>query len=123
MQVGAILQVADADHRAESVPGEALEMIDQVLARVIFLRHRAVDIVLEADMAVEIDLAGHDGFASQVDVCRAGGDLQFAALAYLSELAVLDDEGGVFDGWAVVARDEPCAFKYGYAGVAWALGE
>ena len=41
---------------AESVVGEALQMVDQILAREIFLRHRAVDIVLESDVAVEIDL-------------------------------------------------------------------
>ena len=81
------------------------------------------DIMLEADMAVEIDLARHHGFAGQVDVHGSGGDLQFAALAYLSELAVLNDEGGVFDGRDVVAGDEPRAFEYGYAGGAGALGK
>ena len=87
-------------------------MVDQILARVIFLCHRPVHIVLEPDVTVEIDLARHHGLAGQVDVRRPNRDPQLAALAYLGELAILDDESGVLDGRAVVTCDQPRAFKH-----------
>ena len=81
-------------------------MVDQILAPVIFRRHRPVHIVLEPDVPGEIDLARHHGLAGQVDVRRPNRHPQFAALAYLSKLAILDDEGGVLDGWAAVTCDQ-----------------
>ena len=78
VQIGTIHQIADADHRAEAVVGQALQMVDQILAREILLRHRAVPIVLIADVAVEVDLGRHHGLAGQVDARCAGRKLQSA---------------------------------------------
>jgi hypothetical protein len=91
-------------------------MVDQIFARVTFLRHRPVHIVLEPDVTVEIDLARHHGLAGQVDVRRPNRHPQFTALAYLGELAILDDECGVLDGWAVVTCDHPRAYNHSDAG-------
>src|SRR5207237_8610676 len=46
VHVRSIDQIADADGSAEPVISEPLKMIDEVLAREVFLRHRAVPIVL-----------------------------------------------------------------------------
>ena len=67
VQVRPVHQVADADDGAEPVVGEALQMVDEILAREVLLGHRPVHIVLVSDVAVEIDLGGHDGLARQVD--------------------------------------------------------
>jgi hypothetical protein len=60
VQVRAVHEIADADHSTDAVVRETLQVIDEILAGEIFLRHRAVEIVLISDVTVEIDLVGND---------------------------------------------------------------
>ena len=117
VKIGAADEIGDAHYRADSVIGEALQMIDQVLAREGRLRHGVVGYVLKSEMTVEIDQCGHHGFAREVDVSGAGGDLQLASGADTGEVIVLDDEDGVLDGRAAVAGDEARSFVDGHAGI------
>ena len=86
-------------------------MVDQVLARVERLGHRALHDVLESDVAMEIDQRRHNGLAGQVDVCGSRGNAQLASAADLRKDVSGDDEGGVLDGRAAVSGDQPRAFK------------
>jgi hypothetical protein len=63
MHVGAIDEVADPDRGADAVEGEALHVIDQVLAGKGLLGHRPRRDVLESEMAVHIDHRRHHGLA------------------------------------------------------------
>jgi hypothetical protein len=72
--------------------------------------------VLESDVAVEIDHRRDDVLARQVDVHSPGRNLQLASPADPGEQVVLDNECGVFDWRAAVARDEPSPFEYRHAG-------
>src|SRR5206468_11183361 len=56
VEVRAIDEITDSDDRAEPVISETLQLIDDVLACEVFLCHRAVEVVLVSDMAVQIDL-------------------------------------------------------------------
>ena len=75
VEIRTIDQVADADGCADSEVRETLQMIDEILAGEILLRHRPVPVVLVADMAVKIDLRRHDGLAREIDAHRSGRDL------------------------------------------------
>src|SRR5215471_14933424 len=97
MEVRTVDQIADTNDPAESVVGETLEMIDEILAGKVFLGHRAVPVVLESDVAVKINLRGHHGFAGQVDMSCAGRNLDLAFAADSSEETVFNDECGVLD--------------------------
>src|SRR5579872_1683148 len=114
MQIGAVEQVANPDGRAHPVVGETLQMVDQILSRVVFLGHRAIRVVLVAEVAVKIDLGRHDGLSGEIDAGRAGRHLYFAFAADSGKLCILDNEGGVLDD-ATIAGDEPRAFKDGYS--------
>ena len=65
--VAAVDKVADADGGADTVIGEPLHMIDQVLAREGFLRHRPIGDVLETKVTVQVDHGGHHGLAGEID--------------------------------------------------------
>ncbi len=116
VQVGAVDQISNPNGGAESVGGEALEMVDQILTCVIFLRHGSVRGVLVTEVAMEIDFGGHHGLAGEIDACGSGGDRELATAADAGEESAVDDEGGVFDGRAAVASDESRAFKHGNLG-------
>ena len=73
LHVGTIDKIADADHRTDSVVGEPLQVVDEVLAREHLLRHPAVGEILKAEMAVEIDERRHDGLAGKIDARAARG--------------------------------------------------
>jgi hypothetical protein len=75
VQVGAVEQVADADRRADSVVGEALQMVGEILDRVELLGHGPFRDVLESVVAVEINQRRHDGLARQINMRRASGNL------------------------------------------------
>ncbi len=109
LHVGAIDEVADADHSADAVEGETPEMVDEVFAGKGLLRHRAGGDVLKSEMAVEVDQRGHHGLAGEIDVSGACGHLRIAAAADQGEMSVLDDEGRILDHGAV-ASDQACAF-------------
>src|SRR2546427_5016196 len=113
MQIGTVLEVANADGGAHAVVREALQMVDQILARVEGLGHRPFRHVLKSEMAVEIDQRRHDRFAGEVNVCSSGRDSQSASAAHLRELVAADDEGGVLDWRAAVSRDQARTFKDG----------
>ena len=90
-------------------------MIDQVLARVGRLGHRAFDDILKSDVAVEIDHRRHDRLACEIDM-DAGWYLDLAAAADGYEPIVCDDEYGILDGGAAVSRDEPRSVERGDSG-------
>ena len=113
VKVRAADQIADPDDRADAVVGEQLQVIDQVLARVHLLGHRAFSDVLEPDVPMEIDQRRHHGLAGEVDARGARRRLDVGAAAHICELIVFDDEGGVFDGCAAVAADEARALEDG----------
>ena len=115
MQVRSIDQIADADRGAEPVISEPLKMIDEVLAREVFLCHRAVPIVLVTKVTVEIDLCRHHRLAGQIHMLRICGNLHFSATPYACELAAVDNESRILDGSAITC-DEPRSFIYGHAG-------
>ena len=96
-------------------------MVDEVLARVVLLGHRPVVDMLEADVAMDIDLGRHDRLAGQIHAGRSGWRLQLATATDPCELRVLDDECGVLDRRAAVAGDEPRPFEDRHAGVRPAL--
>src|SRR5579872_5845245 len=112
MQVGTIDEIADADRGADAIIGKALQMVYEILAGVVFLGHRPVDIVLKADVAVKIDLRRHHCLASEIDASGSGGDLQLAFAAHTCESAILNQESGILNH-AAIARDEPCALENG----------
>ena len=115
VQVRTIDEVANADDRAEPVVRETLQMVDEVLAREILLRHRPVKVVLVPDVPMEINLRRHDAFARQIDARRPSRDLHFTLPADLREPVVLDDECGVLNGRTAIARDEARSFEHGHA--------
>jgi hypothetical protein len=78
-------------------------MIDEILARVGFLRHRARGHVLEAEMTVEIGHGRHHGLAGQVDARRSFGDQHIRAPAGRDEAIALHNEGRVLDDVAVAS--------------------
>ena len=107
----ALCEVGNAEDGAVPEVGVTLQVVDEILAREVLLRHRPLDHVLEPEVTVRIDLRGHDGLARQVDARRAGRDLQLALPADAGELVVLDDEDGVLDGCGALTRDEPRSLK------------
>jgi hypothetical protein len=118
MEIRPIDQVANADGGADSVVGQTLQMIDEIVASEILFRHRPIPVVLVPDVAMKIDLRRHDGLARQIDVRRAGRNLQLAPAADAREPAVLHDERGVLDRCVPVAGDEPRALEHGHVGLA-----
>src|SRR5678810_1218088 len=111
VQVRPVHEIADADHRAVSEVRKALEMIDEVLASEVLLRHRAIPIVLVTDVTMQIDFCWHDSLPSYVYTRCACRDLQLTSTSNLSERVALDDECGVLDGRSAVAGDQACALK------------
>jgi hypothetical protein len=87
-------------------------MIDQVLAREVLLGHRAVPVVLVADVAVEIDLGRHHELGGQVDVRGAGRHLELSLAPHPREAIVLDEERRPLDRRAAVAGDEQRPFVH-----------
>ena len=67
-------------------------MVDEILAREVFLCHRSIPIVLISEVAVKIDFRRHDCLAGQVDAGGAGRKRNLPASADLLELRVLDKE-------------------------------
>src|SRR5262249_7401650 len=86
VQVRAVHEIADAYDRAESVVGETLQVVDQVVASKVFLGHCAVHIVLISDEAVQVDLRRHDGLPAQIDMNGARGNLDFTPATHAHEL-------------------------------------
>src|SRR5215510_13752159 len=60
VQIGAVHEVGDPHDATDTVVRHPFEVIDEILARVVFLGHRPIEIVLEADMAVDLHLRGYD---------------------------------------------------------------
>src|SRR6516225_2346896 len=89
-------------------------MIGQVLRRVVFLGHRPVPIMLESEMAMEINFCGHHGLACQIDPRRSRRNPERAAPPHLRKMIALDYERRILDD-ATVAGNQPCPFKYRYA--------
>ena len=104
-------QIANADDRADTVIGKALQMVDKIVAGEHLLRHRAGGHVLIADVAMQINHGRHHRLAGESDARCAGGDRQLAAPADCREAIVLDDERGVLDG-AAVTGNEPPTFEH-----------
>src|SRR5262249_27087471 len=110
VEIRTVNEITDANDGAESVIREPLQVVDEVFAREVLLRHRAVPVMLIPDVAVEVDLSGHHGLARQIDVCGAGRHRYLTAPADLRESVVLNEEGGVLDRGAAIARDQSRAF-------------
>ncbi|PYS35325.1 MAG: hypothetical protein DMG14_27225 [Acidobacteria bacterium] len=88
-------------------------MIDEVLVCEVFLCHRAVELVLVSDVAVQIDLCRHHRLARQVDALCARRYGDFAAPAHTREQVAFGDERGVLDRRTAVTGNEAGAFKDG----------
>ncbi|OLC44222.1 MAG: hypothetical protein AUH43_19200 [Acidobacteria bacterium 13_1_40CM_65_14] len=84
---------AGADDGGKSVIGVPTQVVENVLPVEVLLRHRAVALLEEAEMAVDIDHRRHDGLPRQIDARGAGRNLQLAAPSHAGECVVLDDEG------------------------------
>ena len=117
MHIGTVFQIADADGPADTVVGEALQVVDQILAREEFLGHGSFRDVLEPEVAVKIDDRRHDRLARQIDVHGPGWNPQLTSPPDTSEQVVLHKERGVFDGRAAVAGNETRSFEYRHAGL------
>ena len=113
VQIRTVHQIADADRGADPVIRQALEVVDQVLAGEVLLGHRAVPIVLVADVAVQVDLRRHDGLAGQVDVRGAGRHLNLATPADPRELCRSRRETPSSRSGGAVAGNQPRAFVHG----------
>src|SRR5215831_4290726 len=115
MEIRTVDEIADADNGAETVIRETLQMVDEVFASEVLFCHRAIPVMLVADVAVEIDLRGHNGLACQIDVCGARRHRNLTAPAHLRETVVFNEESGVLDRRAAVASDQSRAFIDGNA--------
>ena len=60
-QIGTVDKIGYPNHAADAVIRHAFEVIDEILTREVLLRHRPIEIVLIADMTVDIDLRRYDG--------------------------------------------------------------
>ena len=114
-QIRSIDQVADANRGADAVVGQALEVIDQVLTGEVLLRHRAVPIVLVADVTVQVDFRRHHELAGQIDMRGARRHLDLSLPSHPAERVVLNQERGVLDRCTAVAGDEQRTFVDGDA--------
>ena len=110
-EVRTLDQIGNADDGADPVVRETLQMVDEVLARVVLLGHRPVGDMLEPDVAVEVDFCRHDCLAGQIHSGGSGWHLKLAPATNPRELSILDDERGALDGRAAVAGNEPRAFE------------
>jgi hypothetical protein len=101
---------AGLEDRGHAVIGEAVERIEEVLARVV-LRPEAQPLAV-AHVHMRVDERRDHGLAGEVHMRRAGRDRDRAASANLRDPVAFDHESGILDRCAAVARDEPRAFEY-----------
>ena len=100
---------ARAHHRDDAVVEISVQMIDEVLARVVRRGERRAFQI--ADMSVQQDDPGHQCFAGQIDPHGAARELDLAPPADSRDGVVLDEHGGVVDWRAAIASDQPCALE------------
>ena len=112
----ALDEIGNADDGAEPEVRVTLQMVDEVLARVVLLRRRARHNVLVTQVTVHIHFRRHDGLARQIHARRAGWNLHLTPPTHAGEPTVLNDECGVLDRRAAVARNEPRPFEHRHAG-------
>ena len=93
----------------DAVVREALQILEELLAREVLRRGR--EILPVAQVGVRFDDARHDRLARQIDPNDPRRGLYLAASADRREPAILHQKGGVFDGRGVVAGKQPCAFE------------
>jgi hypothetical protein len=100
-----------ADGSREPVIGVPFKMIEEILWIEVLLRHAAVLLIEESEVAVNVNHSGHDSLPGQIDPRGAARTHDFAFPSDTGESAVLDDECGVFNRRFPVTHDEPGAFK------------
>ena len=88
----ALGEIGNADHRTEPDVRVTLQMVDEVLARVVLLRRGPGHYVLESEMAMHVDFRGHDRLAGEVHSRRPGRHLHFTSPADRGELVPLHQE-------------------------------
>ncbi len=106
---------AHVEGRAGGVPAEAHRHAHAVVR----LAPQVLDerLALAAQVHVRVDERRDDRAAAQVDARRAGRDLHLARAAHGLEARAADDEGGVGDGLAAVADDQPRPFVHRHIGL------
>src|SRR5688572_10184817 len=95
-QVGPVDKIGYPNHTPDAVVRHSFEMVDEILTREVLLRHRPIEIMLIADMTVNIDLRRYDGLSRKIHAHCVCGNLNLAAPACPGELRAFHDEGGVF---------------------------
>ena len=95
---------AHAHRRRRAVVGVALQLVDQIVARVVRLGVAAVLLVDQPDVVVAVDQRGHDGLARQVHDRGIRRRPPLALAADPREGVALDEEGGVLDRRASCRR-------------------
>ena len=105
---------ADRLRRAHAVERCALQMVQNVLRRVV--GGAPARVALVADVHVDVDHRRHDALAGQIHACRTARRRHRAAPSDDGDPAVLDDECAVFDRRAAVADDQPGALEQHRAG-------
>ena len=92
------------DDGADAVVGVPLEVVDQVLARVV--RVVVAESLLEPDVPVQVDERRHDRLAAQVDHRRVLGDRHAGGAARGHDAPLVDHQHPAPDGRAAVSGDE-----------------
>jgi len=100
---------AHAHECRDAVIREPLQMIGQVLARVVLDPEACAAAVPE--VAVGVDNRGHHRLAGETHPCGAFRRPHVAGAPHLGETAVLHDERRVLDWRALVADDKPRSFE------------
>ncbi len=110
--IGQLAEIGAVGHaRDDAVIGEAVHVIEDVLARVVL--RPAGEIAHVADMRMRIDQAGDDGLAGEIDSRSTLRHADLAAAADGGDAVAFDDEGRVLDRCGTVAGDEARAFEHG----------
>jgi hypothetical protein len=93
----------------DAVVGEALQILEELLAREVLRRWRQIRPV--SQVGVRFNDAGHDGLARQVDSSSPFRDPHLTASADRRERAILNQECGVFNGRGFVAGTQARALE------------
>src|SRR5579863_2464759 len=91
--------------------GVAIEMVEEILAVEISLRHAPIELLQEPEVAVDIDHGRHNGFARQVDARRTGRKPKLTFPADAGEPIVIDNECRAFNRRLAIAHYQPRTFE------------
>jgi hypothetical protein len=101
---------SERQNRRDAGIGVSVQLINDVVARVILGGERSA--ALEAQVNVAVDERRHDGLAGQVDACRSGRGSDGTGLSHSGHTALLDEQDTALDRRTSITRNQAGAFEH-----------